>query len=263
MGIVGIGIVFVLLTGILPLYEIMPSGHDFISSQKVKIINQWMSNEGIITIKNALGSKQIPVNTLKESDINLSQPTQISFASQTQTDTGQIFIDIGNGSFIHINPQSAITLEQSWNSVIMQILQGNIEYYIPPEFSWAFQLMGKYTGKSIQDIQNNIRWGLVSQFEQKKSEYFINQIWGNIVLNPTINKVIKFFITTLYSISPKTYQKNLTNYTTIQQYLANTETGNSGSTSTGENIKSMIDDIMSQVKKWAGETTLLKQLLSK
>ncbi|MEI8009371.1 MAG: hypothetical protein WCI00_08700 [bacterium] len=60
-----------------------------------------------------MGSKQIPVNTLKENDINLSQPTQISFATKTQTDTGQIFIDMGNGSFIHIDPQSAITLEQS------------------------------------------------------------------------------------------------------------------------------------------------------
>ena len=135
MSIVGIGIVFVLLTGILPLYETMPSSHDFISSQKAKIINQWMLNNWIITIKNALGSKQIPVNTLKENDINLSQPTQISFATKTQTDTGQIFIDMGNGSFIHIDPQSAITLEQSWNSVVMQILQGNIEYYIPVSYT--------------------------------------------------------------------------------------------------------------------------------
>ena len=263
MGIVGIAIIFVLLTGILPLYETMPSSHDFISSQKAKIINHWINNEWIITIKNALGSKQIPVNTLKESDINLYQPTQISFATKTQSDTGEIFVDIGNGSFIHIDPQSAITLQQSWNSVIMQILQGNIEYYIPPEFSWVFQRIGNYTGKNIQNIQNNIRWDLVSQFEQKKSEYFINQLGGNIVLNPTINKIIKFFITTLYSISPKTYQKNLTNYTTIQQYLGNTMTGNDTATITGENIKNMIVDVMSQVKKWAGETTLFKQLLPK
>jgi hypothetical protein len=40
MGIVGIGIVFVLLTGILPMYETMPSIQDFISSQKTKILNQ-------------------------------------------------------------------------------------------------------------------------------------------------------------------------------------------------------------------------------
>jgi intracellular septation protein A len=40
MGILGLGIIFVLLTGILPLYENIPSISDFISSQKAKIINQ-------------------------------------------------------------------------------------------------------------------------------------------------------------------------------------------------------------------------------
>jgi hypothetical protein len=40
MGIVGIGIAFVLLTGVLPLYTNMPSINDFIQSQKAKIINQ-------------------------------------------------------------------------------------------------------------------------------------------------------------------------------------------------------------------------------
>ena len=262
MSIIGIGIVFVLLTGILPLYENMPSSHDFISSQKVKIINQWILNDWIITIKNALGTKQIPVNTLKENDINVSQPTQISFATKTQTDTGQIFIDMGNGSFIHVDPQSAITLEQSWNSVVMEILQGNIEYYIPPEFSWAFQLIGKYTGKNIQDIQNNIRWNLVNQFEQKKSEYFINQIGGSMVLNPTVNRVISFFINTLYKISPQTYQKNLDNYNNIQKYFG-TATWLNTPTITWENIQNILHDIMSQVKKWAGETTIIKQLLPK
>ncbi|MEI6117960.1 MAG: hypothetical protein WCP92_01560 [bacterium] len=40
MGIVGIGIVFVLLTGVLPMYDTMPNINDFIVSQKAKIINQ-------------------------------------------------------------------------------------------------------------------------------------------------------------------------------------------------------------------------------
>ncbi|MEI6773674.1 MAG: hypothetical protein WCL18_02375 [bacterium] len=40
MVIVGLGIGFVLLTGILPLYETMPSIDDFIQSQKTTIINQ-------------------------------------------------------------------------------------------------------------------------------------------------------------------------------------------------------------------------------
>lgn len=263
MGIVGVGIVFVLLTGILPLYETIPSINDFILSQKTKIINEWSNNEWIITIKNALWNKMIPLNTLDQKDIDLSQKTQISYASKIQGDTEKIFIDIWNGSFIHISPQSAITLEQSWNNTIMEIIQWNIEYYTPSEFSWALQLIGKYTGKKIQDIQNNIRSDIVGQFEQKKEDFFMNQIGGSIILNPAINKVINFFITTLYKINPKVYEKNLINYSTMQNYFGITTTGNTSSTITGENIKSIINDIMSQVKKWTEETTIINQILHK
>lgn len=255
MLIVGLGIGFVLLTGVLPLYETMPNIDNFIQSQKAHIINEWVE-EWILTIKNALGTKQIPINELNKNSLDLSQKTQIFFASKTKTGLEKLFIDLGNGSFVNINPQSAITLEQSGGNTIMQILQGNVEYYIPSTLSWVLQLIGKYKGEKIEDVQNTIRASLVSQFEQKKEDFFINQLGGNMVLNPVINKIIRFFINTLYSISPKTYQDNLTNYNNIQQYLGNFITGSAESTTTGENLRSMIDDIMGQVKKWAGETKI-------
>jgi len=89
----------------------------------------------MLTIKNALGNKTIPIDKVQQNDIDLSQKTQISYSSKTQSDSEKIFVDIGNGSFIHINPQSAITLEQTGNKTVMEILQGNIEYYVPSEFS--------------------------------------------------------------------------------------------------------------------------------
>lgn len=256
MGIVGIGIVFVLLTGILPMYENIPSISDFVQSQKTKIINQWANSDGILVIKNALWTKEIPVNELDENDIDLSQTTQISFVSKTTKELEKIFVDLGNGSFININPQSAITLQQSWDATVMQILQGNIEYYIPEEFSWALQIIGKYTGKSVESGENTIRSNLVQQFEQKKESFFINQIGGNLLLNPAIDKVIKFFINTLYSISPKTYQNNLANYNNIQKYFGKTTTGEENTVFTGESLKSMINDIWSQAKRWAEETKI-------
>jgi hypothetical protein len=101
----------------------------------------------------------------------------------------------------------------------MQILQGNIEYYIPAGLSGTLKIIGKYKGKNIEEIQNTIWSSLVSQFEKKKEEFFINQLGGKMMLNPTINKGISFFINTLYSISPENYQNNLTNYNNIQKYL--------------------------------------------
>lgn len=260
MVIIGLGIGFVLLMGILPLYAAMPNINDFIQSQKTKIINQGANIEWIVTIKNALGSKQVPLNEIKENDIDLSQKTQISFASKKPSETEKVFIDLWNGSFIHINPQSAITLEQSWSTTIMQIIQWNIQYYTPPELSGAITLIGKFKGESIKDIKNTIRTSLTNEFEQRKEDFFINELGGSMVLNPTVDKIIKFFITTLHSISPKTYQDNLTNYTIIQQYLGKSMTGDISSTTTWENLRSIINDIMFQAKKWAEQTKINQRL---
>lgn len=254
MSVVGLGIAFVLLTGILPMYETMPSISDFIQWQKTRIINQWAS-DGILLIKNALWSKEIPLSELRSSDIDLSQKTQISFSSKTKSEAEKIFIDLGNGSFININPQSAVTLEQAGGKTMMQILQGNVEYYTPSNLSWVLELIGKYKGKNIQDVQNGVRSSLVGEFEKQKEEFFINQLWGTMVLNPAINKVIKFFISTLYKISPKTYQENLDNYNNIQQYLGNSITWSTiPKTTTDDSIKSMINNIMSLGKQGASQT---------
>lgn len=259
MGVVGMGVAFVLLTGILPMYETLPNINDFIQSQKTKIINQW-AKEGIVMIKNALGTKEIPVNELQSSDIDLSQKTQISFASKTKNDREKVFINLWNGLFINLNPQSAVTLEKSGENTVMQILQGDVQYYIPKELSWALELMGKYKGKSIWEVQDTIRWSLVSSFQQQKESFFIDQLWGDMVLNPAINKVISFFINTLYSVSPEAYQNNLANYNEIQKYLGISTTGSTTPQKTGENLKSMINDIMGQVKKGAEETKINQRL---
>jgi len=259
MGIIGLGIAFVLLTWVLPMYENIPSVNDFIQSQKTKIMNKW-AQEGVLLIKNALWTKEIPINELQSSDIDLSQKTQISFASKTKSDLEKVFINLGNGSFINLNPQSAVTLEQSGDNTVMQILQGDVQYYIPEELSWALQLIGKYKGKNIKNIQNNIRWNIVTAFEEQKERFFIDEIGGNMIFNPAINKVISFFINTLYSISPKTYQDNLTNYNNIQEYFGISTTGTTAPEMTGETLRSMIDDIMGQVKKWAEETKIYEWL---
>lgn len=263
VGIVSLGIILVVMTGVLPLYDTIPNINDFILSQKSKIIKQGTSNQWILTIKNAMGSKDIPIESLQQQDINLSQKTQISYAAQTSTDSGKIVIDLGNGAFINIGPQSAVTLQQSWTGTLMEILEGNIEYYAPPELSWVFQVIGKYTGKSIQDIQNSVRSDLNDQFQQKKEKFFMNQIGGDIILNPIVDKMINFFINALYIISPKSYQKNMDNYKNIQTYLSGYVQIRGSSASTGVDMKSMIDNLMLQVKKWTEETTIFNKLLNK
>lgn len=259
MWIIGLGIAFVLVTGTLPMYETIPSIGDFIASQKTKIINKW-TDQWILTIKTALGTKQIPLSELSESDLNLQETTQISFSSKIASQKEKLFIALGNGSFININPQSAITLQQSWGQTTMQILQGDVEYYLPAELSGTLHLIGTYKGKSIQNIKSGIRSGLVTQFEEKKQDFFVDQLGGQTIFNPLVDKVIKFSLNTLYSISPKTYQNNLNNYNNIQQYLDISPDDENSSPMSGENMKSIINDLMGQIKKWAEETNISSRL---
>lgn len=255
---VGGGIGFVLLTGILPMYEHIPNIDTFLQSQKSKIINKG-ADEGIILIKNELGTKELKVDELNADDINLSEKTQISFASKTLSEAEKIFIDLGNGIFINLNPQSAITLEQSWENIIMQILQGNIEYTIPENQSWTLEIIGKYNGTQVESTGVTIRSQLTNEFEQKKEEYFIQQLGGNMILNPAIDKIIRFFINTLYNISPKTYQNNRTNYKNIQHYLGNSIT-EENQNFTGESMRDIINDLISQAKRGTEDTRLFNQL---
>ncbi len=249
---VGIAIGGVLLTGILPMYETIPNINDFVSSQTTQIINKW-ANQGKIIIKNALWTEEINVEDLDIADINLSETTQISFASPNTIDQQKLFIWLGDGSFINLSPQSAITLLQSWQHIDMQIIQGNISYYIPQGISGTIQIVGKYAAKQIQTIQNTTRAQLVKEFDQQKEDFFLKQLWGNIITNPIVNDTIKFFLNTLYTISPKNYQKNINNYNTIQEYLGLINTGTTNNL-TGITTKNFIENIMGQIKKWSEET---------
>jgi hypothetical protein len=47
-----------------------------------------------LIIKNALGTKQIPINEVTKNDIDVSQKTQISFASKTTAGVEKLFIDL-------------------------------------------------------------------------------------------------------------------------------------------------------------------------
>jgi len=55
--------------------------------------------------------------------------------------------------------------------------------------------------------------------EEKKEQIFIKELGGEIVLHPTIDTIIKWYITSLHKIHPKKYQNNLDNYYLVQEYL--------------------------------------------
>ena len=57
----------------------------------------------------------------------IEEKTQINFLSKQKTGTS-LFLDLGNGAFVEINPQSAINIQKTGTNVIMQIIEGNVEY---------------------------------------------------------------------------------------------------------------------------------------
>jgi len=240
------------------MYETIPNISDFVSSQKTTILNKG-TKEWMLIIKNSLEKKEIANVLGKNIEIPMFEKTHITFASKTTENQEKLFISLWNGGFVQIPEQSIITIEKKGNVHKMEILQWKIEYFIPKEYSGSLVFIGKNKWVPIETIENNIRSVLIQDFETQKKAFLIEQLGWNILLNPTINKIIKFFITTLYTIQPTVYEKNMLNYQYIQKYF-DIQSEVSWQNLTWENIQNIVQDMLYQAKKWNEKTMILKKI---
>lgn len=131
--------------------------------------------------------------------------TQITFSTQKKLEKTNLIISAHDGWLIMMKSQSALKLVKSWSIIISKIMDGDV-YTYSDTFTWSADDMAIF-----EDQRKN--------FEQKKLDYITNLAWWNIVLNPTVDLLIKNYITVLMNIDQNRYAQNMMNYNEYHKYL--------------------------------------------
>jgi len=158
----------------------------------------------------------------------------IQFSSKTGIQNTYAYINFPQGSIITLYPQSAIeikkllptTLETEGNPAqlgkggsqnggdlltSLNIIQWKINAYTPQDQSWYLTLTWDLT-KMILDDTGDIQ-NIIDGFIARRNIYFINQIWWEIMLNPTIDAFIWRYLSVANSANK--ILQNLSNYSFI------------------------------------------------
>jgi hypothetical protein len=145
--------VIILLNHALPLYQESPDFQGFYASQDTSLIIQSRDNaqtiqdtESKITIKTDTTERIVDLLLTSQAIPLGKETTQIIFSSKTGLQNTFAYITFPQGTIITLHPQSAATLSQSTTtlsesairdprSATLNILQGKINIYTPPEQS--------------------------------------------------------------------------------------------------------------------------------
>ncbi len=161
-----------------------------------------------------LSTQQETQQSLKEGDI-----TKINFVSQQPDEKTLCFIQLHEGTLIQLYPQSSLLLSGRYPLLDLQALQGKISFSPSPETAQATITMTWIIKDTSISTEKS---GLFSAFEQKKTDYLIQQ-WWTFMDNQTMNQLSKYFLEILNKIFPSLYSKNLQNYNDFQQYIQKIE----------------------------------------
>ena len=202
--------VIILLNHALPLYQESPDFQGFYASQDTSLIIQSRDNaqtiqdtESKITIKTDTTERIVDLLLTSQAIPLGKETTQIIFSSKTGLQNTFAYITFPQGTIITLHPQSAATLSQSTTtlsesairdprSATLNILQGKINIYTPPEQSGYLLLTWDLTQTTLDDT-GNMQY-MIDDFLRRRNEYFINQIGGEIMLNASVDAFIGRYI---------------------------------------------------------------------
>jgi len=253
-----IGILFVLLAGILPMYHSLPDITAY-SIPWQKILH-YGTDEGVLMLSTNVWTKEFSLKNSEIHNIDFRETTDIRFASPNVESKVRVFVDMGHDWILNIKPQSAIIFSETEKSINVEIIQWNVEYYIPEDFPKTFTILGGVSWNTMTDTTKTYRMESNIYFQEQAEKQFIEALWWELFLHPILHTLVWWYIKALYTISPNTYQNNIDNYTIIQKYRGN-EPIDSIPTIREDDTSSLWQDIRSQMKKGGEETLLLKKRL--
>jgi hypothetical protein len=144
--------------------------------------------------------------------------TQISFISQNTGEKAQCFIQIPNGIFIQLYPQSALLLSWKYPNLEIKALQWLVSYTSWEDISQSNIRLEWIQADHTPNVQRD---ELRSTFQQGKIAFLSKQII-EFSSNPTINEISKTYLQILSSLFPGIYTKDLSNYYQFQKYITPT-----------------------------------------
>ena len=260
--IVWIWFLVILLISILPTYNRPLDLEAFYENQEIFLNYDWKNSSSYVIVKNYEWEKKyqtdIQENILFKDPKNFLD-SKISFISEQATDKIKASIILNNWIIILLNPQSAIDLSKTWNIYTRKVLAWNVSSHIPEEIY-------KENEKTYSGINVNKESGLIlfqdqiRIFEDNKNNYLIQMAWWKFINNPTVDLLIKNYITFLTNINPSKYSQNMINYNEYHKYL-NIQTKQYWyEKNEQENINS---DILSETNEWINQTQFLKKIIDR
>ncbi len=203
---------------ILPNYETLPNREDFLNNQKMYILTT-TPYPGMITITHWWTTYQLQLQKPVYKEINEHTYAIKYISPESPISKKYVYIDLGNGGILWIQPQSILNIKKLWNITYIDIQKWYGSFYIPEYLSWNIIRSWKYIYQKIQEINQEPRNTLINNFDKQRKNFIIHTIWGDIMIHPMIQYITKIYLSCLQWIFPKTYTNNLENYITLRNIL--------------------------------------------
>lgn len=224
----------VLAMSILPLFETIPSTQDFIQSQKSYLYVFWVSSwqDSSINIQNQDTELTFDSTMNYPQKLDLASTVALQYPARDHIKNQFTRLVLPDATTILILPQTKFSLTTAkiatgtqhnfsiaqWKYKVFasSFLDYPIDYQVQTGVSFQLSSGMSYTHKQI-----------LHEVTQRKNEFFVDQAWGPYLNNPTIQKTLRIYISTLFSIRPDKFANNMLNYENYQQYFSLPQNNNS------------------------------------
>lgn len=217
----GISILGIFLSGFFYLYPEAPDIQGFIAKQSPKLIISSTStipkNESYIQIQNLDNQKKETFTFKPEKrKINLTENSEILYASNTPREENQIFLLLENGDLMNIFPQTLVHFDKDHQTIT--ILQGTWEIaYSSLERKWDFS-------GNLQELNEKTYQTITDSYRNDLNIHLYKQIGNGVQKNVIIRNINKKFLTIMEKILPGVFYQNLQNFEEFNKYRKTDDT---------------------------------------
>lgn len=183
-----------LLLSFLPSFNQGPDEKRFFATQNPVLHVYANTNKSTITIGNNKQQKFVSTQETQDQEIDFDGELTIRYASKTNDKNNFAILEWSDGSHSIIFPQTDFVIKKGGTNI-----------------SWEITRISPLLQKREQLLKEN--------FEEKKRIFFVEEAWWTYLENATINKLITYYLNTLFSIDAERFGQKLLNFQAYQKYF--------------------------------------------